>query len=81
MLVGASDSQSGSQKSISNSYVGSKMPGSHRPKRQRNRKTKKNGAESRMELTIGSRNELGLEGTKFIFLIKILGNIGQTTSP
>lgn len=81
MLGDSGDSQSGSQKSISNSYAGSKMPGSPRRKGKRNRKSKRTGADSRIELMTGSRNELGLEGTNFIFLIKILGNIGQTASP
>jgi hypothetical protein len=65
----AGDSQSGSQKSISISQVGSKNPGSH-GKKNRHRRGKKNGAESRMELNVGSRNDVGLDGTKFVFLIK-----------
>jgi hypothetical protein len=81
MLKDPGDSQSGSQKSISMSQVGSKRNSGSPGKRNRHRKSKRNGAESRMELNVGSRNDVGLDGTKFIFIIKILGNIGQISSP
>jgi hypothetical protein len=62
----AGDSQSGSQKSMTISNMGSKNPGSP-GKKNKHRKGKKNGTESRMELNVGSRNDVGLDGTKFVF--------------
>jgi hypothetical protein len=48
------------------SNMGSKNPGSP-GKKNKHRKGKKNGTESRMELNVGSRNDVGLDGTKFVF--------------
>jgi hypothetical protein len=70
MLGDPGDSQSGSQKSITMSYVGSKRNSRSPGKRNRHLKSKRNGAESRMELNVGSRNDVGLDGIKFTFYNK-----------